>query len=122
MQSYGYFIGRIVLRLSELNVHIRIPMPDGWNSERHDWNDDLQNLRTRFSRADFDSEESINMTIHDFEQLAAWVRDALRSGPPTFREGPHMRDLLHEFKWISKELKSRRDRGRLQISPDRRNR
>ena len=119
MKNYGYYVGRIILRLSELKVHIRVPMPDGWNSERHVWQDDLQNLRSRYFGADFDSVESINLTIHDFEQLASWVRDALRIGPPTFREGLHMRDLMHEFNSIAYELKSRRDRGRLQVSSNR---
>ncbi|MCY3858313.1 MAG: hypothetical protein OXG25_05325 [Gammaproteobacteria bacterium] len=120
MKTYGYYIGRIILRLSELKVHIRVPMSDGWNSERHVWRDDLENLRNRFSRADFDSDESINLTIRDFEQLETWVRDALRSGPPSFVEGLHLRDLLNEFSSIAKELKSRRRRGRLKASPERR--
>ena len=122
MKNYGYYVGRIVLRLSELKVRIRTPMSDGYRSERDVWHADLQDLRSRFFRADFDNVESINLTIHDFEQLASWVRGALRIGPPTFREGLQMRDLLHEFNSIAYELKSRRDRGRLQVSSNRKTR
>lgn len=120
MQSYGYYIGQIILRLSELKVHISVPMSDGWNSERNVWKDDMRTLRERGYNSDFVDIESINSAISDFEQLATWVEDALKSGPPTFREGLHMRDLLHAFDSIVNELKSRRDRGRLQIKRDRR--